>query len=204
MPIIPSQPPEQVFETTRSTLKELANGPTFRVGSLEGVRTCNLTLWAPHQVYTFALEDLAQGKGLEAARHVAWEYFVEQDKSVVATAEVGVGEAGGAKNSFLLTGRAWAQAEKDAWLAASKLSQVRRGSFEARLLRIPALNAAAVWLTGGHGREDVVIPVKPAPVELDAGRTYTSAELIEVLREPARWLLERDLEPEDTPSRLGG
>jgi hypothetical protein len=57
---------------------------------------------------------------------------------------------------------------------------------EVRLLRVSALHFRALWLHGGAGREDLLIPLRPAPPPVVANRDYAPAELLDLLAEMAR------------------
>ncbi len=70
--------------------------------------------------------------------------------------------------------------------AAAKLPQVREGSVEARVIRIPALYVMALWLKDLDGDDDVVIPMAPAPPFLEANRPYTEREFLKALAGPAK------------------
>jgi len=204
MPIIESRPPAQVLNAIKSRLDKLAVGGAFRTKALEGVRTRDLSLTAPHQVYTLGLTDLTNGHGLGNARPTGWEYLVEHDRSVVASAEVAMEGVKGSALSPQLTKGPYVQSEKQALAAAERLDQVRRGSFEARLLRIPALYVLALWLRDTEGDADIILPLAPAPAELDTSRTYTPEEFTRTLQESARRQLEFDTSPDSLQSALGG
>ena len=57
---------------------------------------------------------------------------------------------------------------------------------EVRLLRVSALHFRALWLHGRAGREDLLIPLRPAPPPVVADRDYAPAELLDLLAEMAR------------------
>jgi hypothetical protein len=74
-------------------------------------------------------------------------------------------------------------------------SAVTTGSFELRVLRIPALYVMALWLHGESGNRDVVIPMAPTHHLLEPGRAYEGGEFTSTLAPAASERLEFDDSP---------
>jgi hypothetical protein len=48
----------------------------------------------------------------------------------------------------------------------------------------------ALWLKDDAGKDDLIVPLDPAPVGIEPGRAYDVDELLGELRERARWRLD--------------
>ena len=140
----------------------------------------------PHPVYVATLEDLAAGKLLDAAKQTGWRYLLVQNDTAVAEAEVGAGHAGarGARSGKLeflgLTHGPFTGATIEALTAAERMPKVAKADYELRLLKVPAVYLAALWLHGGNA--DIVIPMGDPPGGLKKNRAYTEAGVIRALR----------------------
>jgi hypothetical protein len=70
---------------------------------------------------------------------------------------------------------------------AQGLAKVKRGTFEVRYLKLPAVYFAAVWL---HGQDDdVIVPLREPPAPLKAESDYTEKQVMAVLEPRARTAL---------------
>ncbi|MEO8306020.1 MAG: hypothetical protein ABI724_18065 [Betaproteobacteria bacterium] len=144
----------------------------------------------PHPVYVVTLDDLVAGKLLDAAKQTGWRYLLVQNDVAVGEAEVGArraaarGTKGGAKTAKLeflgLTHGPFTDATIDALNAAERMPKVAKADYEMRLLKVPAVYLAALWL---HGEDtDIVIPMGDPPGGLKKNRAYTEAGVIRALR----------------------
>lgn len=146
----------------------------------------------PHPVYVATLDDLAAGKLLDAAKQTGWRYLLVQNDVAVGEAEVGArraaartrGTKGGAKTAKLeflgLTHGPFTDATIDALSAAERMPKVAKADYEMRLLKVPAVYLAALWL---HGADtDIVIPMGDPPGGLKKNRAYSEAGVIRALR----------------------
>ncbi|HEV8263174.1 MAG TPA: hypothetical protein VGQ19_20745 [Burkholderiales bacterium] len=140
----------------------------------------------PHPVYYVPLDALAGGKLLDAATQTSWRYLLVQDDAAVAEAELSVGRRG-AKGAaakpleFLgLTHGPFTGATVEALGAAEQLPQVASADYELRLLKIPAVYLAALWLHGA--KDDILIPMGNPPGGLKKNKAYTEAAVIKALR----------------------
>jgi len=142
----------------------------------------------PHPVFVVGLNDLVEGRLLSAAVQTGWRYLLVQDGAAVAEAElVPKRGAGGKVGKDLqlgaLTTGPFAEATIEALNAAEGLAPIRKAKYEARLLKIPAVYFAALWLHGGD--EDILIPMVDPPGGLKANRPYPEAKVLAALREIA-------------------
>ncbi|MGH3927490.1 MAG: triple tyrosine motif-containing protein, partial [Pseudonocardiaceae bacterium] len=71
-------------------------------------------------------------------------------------------------------------------------TRLAAGDYEVRLLRIPALYFVALWLKDEKGRDDILIPLDPAPAPFEPGRSYRPDEVLAELAASARTRLEFD------------
>jgi hypothetical protein len=154
--------------------------PPLAMPGLESARGVETA--APHPVYTAGLDDLAAGKLLDAARPDGWRYLLVRGDEAVATATVGVPDAGGAPGISHITQGPFVEATLEALHRAEALDEVRGGDFELRLLDVPALYLRALWL---HGPRDILLPLPPAPEPLEAYRPYREGEVVAALRDRA-------------------
>src|SRR5262249_3226094 len=103
----------------------------------------------PHPVYELGLDDLAAGKGLEAARRVAWRYRLGDNSQVRQAAEILEAPGGGSRFGMLTTG--FVAGAESAFSVAEQLPDVQQRTYEIRALRVPALYVMALWLKDTQG-----------------------------------------------------
>jgi hypothetical protein len=156
---------------------------------------------APLRVYTLGLEALARSKAVEAsARATGWRFLVEEATEPVAAAEVQ--DQTRAAVPAQLTEGPFVRSTADGLRAAERLAPVEESAFEVRLLRVPALHLVSLWLHASD-RDDLFMPLEPAPVPFEAGRSYPEPEFAELAMSLARQTLELQRDAE-RPDELGG
>lgn len=189
-------PPATALPAVTSALDRLAGRTVNSLGgggaaigprSLAVAERNAMTSSVPHPVYQLTLADLAEGRGLDAARRVGWRYLLEDGShQVLGFAETSDEAADGVQLRALNTGR-FGQATRDAVEAAEHLGFVARDDFEVRVLRVPALSLNALWLAGDRDTvEDALVPLSPTPAEILPGAPTRAAELLDKLRPLAR------------------
>jgi hypothetical protein len=141
------------------------------------------------------LQELADGRGTDAAEHVAWRFLLQDGQRTVAAVEVPVGGGEPAVNEG-----PFVRATASALSKLEQLPDVERGDYELRLLRVVALYLVAVWLHG-DGSNDLIVPIGEAPAGLEADRPYRADELLGELAEPARAQLAFDSAPQSPSDR---
>ncbi len=146
----------------------------------------------PHAVYYVPLDALAQGKLLDAATQTSWRYLLVQDDEPIAEAELSAGttSAKGAKGvkrarakplQFLgLTHGPFTAATVEALHAAERMPKVAAANYDMRLLKIPAVYLAALWLHADN--DDILIPMGNPPGGLKKNRPYTEKAVIKALQ----------------------
>lgn len=142
----------------------------------------DLSITRPHRVYSVARDAIVGGELLSAAQPIAWRYVLVNSDSALAAAEL-IEDAGGGLSFSDINYGPFVQATADVLIAAEKLDDVQRGEFELRLLRIPSVYLVAVWLHGDG--TDLLLPLAPAPVGLEAGRVYGPQEVLEAIKSRA-------------------
>jgi hypothetical protein len=189
-------PPKESVQALVSTLQKLPSGPGGGRAalSLEDDRSLESSISYPHKVYNLGLKDIAGGKGIEAAHFVSWRYLISQGARGTAAAEVNCDEK--QKNQF-------SQLNQGAF-AGGTLEEIRRvvddpefekGSYELRVLRVPALYVIALWLADQQNHNDALIPIPPTNEALKPSQVYTPKQFIAVLRQPAQQKLDFDSSP---------
>lgn len=180
MPLRVMEPPDEVRQAAADHVHQLAT-PRGVFPALRDVVREELTLVAPHRIYTAGLDALLE-RGLDGAAFTGWRYLVADRDRVVASAEL----AGDAGESPLLNEGPYVASTATAINELEQLPEVTTGDFELRLLKVPALYIAAAWLVGD---QRLVIPLAPAPSFLQPGRPYSESDFTAALREPAQRVL---------------
>jgi hypothetical protein len=137
----------------------------------------------PHRTYVVGLDDLLQGRLLEAARPVAWRYLLIRGEEAIGEVELSRTSESEEFSAALHQGP-FANAFLVALRAAERLPQVRKTQYELRYLKSAAVYLAALWL---HGEtSDLLIPLGPAPAKLAANKVYTESKMLSSLRATAQ------------------
>jgi hypothetical protein len=184
MPLIAPEPPRQADESVRSTFHTIVQTGKLKLPSLRNA-TGRLSLAEPHQIFSLGLNDLVAGKGLEAAKPTGWRYLVQEDDKVLAAAETLAGESNAEHVFSSFNDSRFVASTAEAIRTARALPEVGEGTFELRLLRVPALYVEAVWIYGPRGDSDLLIPLDPSPVSVATGQAIPAARLLEELRSKA-------------------
>lgn len=195
MPVTITTPPPAADEAVRAALRHFATVPEERLHALRGTRPAELATTAPHPVFTLGLDELRSRRArLSPGRPTGWRFLLRQDDEVVASAETVADAAGGTQFSHFNRGP-FVGATAAALRTAEGLAETRDASYEVRLLHVPALYAMALWLHG-DGDNDLLIPLAPAPPDVEPNRAYPAQELLDLLADKAGQI--PDLAPDDT------
>jgi hypothetical protein len=173
-------PPEQGMGIINEALSSAIQQPNVAAFAVADAAPEDLSTAAPHKVYFVGLSDLLEGRLLSAAKLKGWRYLVfNQDRPVVA-AELQTGD-NEVRFSNINRGP-FVDGAVEGVTFAENLDIVRNEDFELRALEISPLYFVALWL---HGPQDLLIPLRPAPSELEPLRVYEEQEVIQRLRGPA-------------------
>jgi hypothetical protein len=139
------------------------------------------------------LADVAFGSSLEAAQAGPWRFLVARDSRLEGHVDIVESDAFGRHRlAHRSRGRRTTAAGREIArvLAAPEFGEAL---FEARVLEIPALSVAALWLAGAD--RSVLIPVTPAR-GLKVGSQCSPAEFLAALRPAAGERLRFDNSPQ--------
>jgi len=178
MPVHVPDPPQEVRDTVRTTLRHFAEHSHFSTEALRRAHPDQLDVSTPHQVYTIGLDDVRSGAGLEKARPVGWRYIVESAGQPIASAETALHADGSTPVLSHFNEGPFVSATADAVKAAAALPPLQAGSFELRLLRIPALYVMALWYHSAT--TDLLVPLAPSPIGRE-GQAVPAAEFMSEL-----------------------
>ncbi|WP_055591009.1 hypothetical protein [Peterkaempfera griseoplana] len=171
------QPPDGAL---RSVLTALVSPTALRHVTTPALRTPD-PAHPPVPQHPLAVHLLRPGVALANAPRTGWRFLISCGDEVVAAAETQETADGHAFSHFaegpylVATLRALQQARRAAAGAA--------GPHEPRLLSVPSLYTAALWLHALRpGGTDLLIPLAPAPLGIAAHRVYPAGELLRLFR----------------------
>jgi hypothetical protein len=141
-------------------------------------------------VYVLGLSDVV-GAGVGNAHHAGWAHVLPSSASarpVLVDTAVRANQhvfAAVTENATAadLRGRI-AALQNDPVVAAT--------AYDAALLKIPAMGLIAVWLRDAAKKNDLVVPLAPAPASVTAGHHYTVPQLLAAVGPIAHAKLARD------------
>lgn len=191
------EPPKESFQALVSSLQRVssAGGGAAAKLSLEGRRSVESSIFYPHKVYNLGLQDIASGRGIDAAHLVSWRYLINQGPGGTAAAEVNYDERKQSNQFSQLNQGAFAGATLEEIKKVVDNRKFQEGSYELRVLRVPALYVIALWLNDQRNHEDVLIPIPPTNEFLKPSEVYTPSQFIAILRKPAEQKLRFDSSP---------
>lgn len=153
------------------------------------IRPDELSYSEPHALYFVSLDGLAEGKLLGVATQTSWRYLLARGETPIAEVELSAkprrGKGGSAEEfEFLgLTQGPFIAATIEALGVAEQLPQVAKADYELRMLKVPSVYLAALWL---HGKDDdILVPMADPPGGLRKNRPYSEEQVIKALREIA-------------------
>ncbi len=181
--------PSEVAKVIRNKLDQMASIRAFRTPQLaraiskEAAKPPVPTQALP--VYHLGLTDLAKDGDLSAASQTGWRYLLKHENKVIASAETVFGPD--RKPVFAQVNEGpLVQGTQSAIRAADANEEVKKRDYEVRLLMIPALYTAALWLVDTKGRHDIAIPIAPVAPPLEPDKPIPIEKLLVVLRNAAK------------------
>jgi hypothetical protein len=183
MPVTFPTPPSDSLSALQDGLRNVRAAQQLdpRGGSLALAVAPTAKTMRPHPVYELGLNDLAAGKGIEAARPVAWRYLLVANNQTKQAAEIIPDPLGGGSLFGALT-TGFVAGEEEALRVADQLPDVRQRAYEIRALRVPALYVMSLWLKDTKGNEDRFIVMPPAFAPIKSLLVYTTGDLIAILQ----------------------
>lgn len=135
-------------------------------------------------IYNLGLDYLKEGRDLSASMQVGWRYLLRHDGEVPASADA-VSEIDGEPIFTQVIEGPLVQGIFSAIEVAKSEKGLIEKEYEVRLLIVPALQFAALWLVDIREGLDVAIPIEPAPLLLTPNRPIPTKELLDVLQKAA-------------------
>jgi hypothetical protein len=162
-------------------LAEIATSPLSGArGEVAGVPLEALSYATPHRNWYSTLDALAAGQLLAAAEARSWRYILCDQERGVGEIETESNDQQPFKPFVAVHQGTAAQRSIDALRFAETLPEVQNRDFEARFLKVPALNFTALWLHASD--RDLLIPVSGQSDVLQPQRAYSEAEVVDALR----------------------
>ena len=186
MPIQTPNPPVAAVDVIRRAMRSFAETAAFRTPALRAAQPEQLSISEPHPVYLLGLDDLRAGASLARARLVGWRYLVQEGDNVIASAESTLAARGETHTFAHFTEGPFVASSAAALSLAKSDPRIAQGTYEQRLLHVPALYVMALWLHEPNGKNDLMIPLAPTPPGIPSGRTVPAAELLGQLADLAQ------------------
>jgi hypothetical protein len=188
MPIKFKKEPTEVNEAIKTGLSKMSaskafSTPQLRRATLEGAETPTAEQAIP--IYSIGLSELSEGKNLGVAKQNTWRYLVRQSGKVVANADIAINPEGKQALAQVNEGPLVAGTTK-AIEAANAQEKIKSGQYEVRILMIPALYVAALWLVDSTNKIDFVMPVEPTPPYLQVNKLYQVNEFMVLIQKAAK------------------
>ncbi len=196
MSMIYQKEPAEVSKAIQSGLKKMARRgafttPLLRKGVIDKAEEPIPVRALP--VYNIGLNDLAKGKDSSAAIQTGWRYTIQQNNEIVAHAATTIDEKGAHHFAAINEGPIVRGMSK-AIEFAEKQDVIKKGKYEVRLLIVPALYVAALWLVDKVANVDYAIPIEPSQPPFIVNEIIPFQDFLEILQNKAKSVLaeERD------------
>ena len=159
-------------------LAQIASSPlSGDRGQIVGVSVDRLSYTAPHQNWYSPLDAILAGRLLADAMPTSWRYLLcEGDRGI---GEIEVAMRDRSDPSVVIHEGSAAQLSIEALNFSELIPEVVSQDFEARFLKVPALDFTAVWLH--RDRHDLIVPVTGCGDTLLSRRAYAEPEVIKAL-----------------------
>jgi hypothetical protein len=153
--------------------------------ALEGLPSLHLRLAAPHPVFNLGTPEVASGGNVESCQMTAWRYMVLAGPNVAATVGFAASSWDEQPLHAYIGGQRMAVAIAEAIGLAERSARIRRGTFVLASIRLPSLQAAAIWLrhTSGSGAQDLFVPIVHTPVGFAPSRVLSCERWMQKLDE---------------------
>ncbi len=188
MPLIFKPEPREVMQVVESHLGKMTSKQAFSTPRLAKIKFKDAAPIIPTQavpVYHLGLTDLVENRDIDAAELRSWRYLIEHNGEVVASADAVINAEGKPVFSHVNEGPL-VNGIISAIQTANSQEILQSGEYEVRLLIVPALYVAALWLVDMTGAQDQAMPIEPTFAPLTTNKLITIEHLIETLQELAR------------------
>jgi hypothetical protein len=180
MPLQVSKPAVAAEKAVSSMLARIVAADADYVPALRSASPDSLAISTPHLIAVLGLNRIRARMSLRsAAEKKGWRFFVHHGDKVVATINSAMRGEGKHGFSNITTGPFVAGTER-AIRRAELLESVQKGRFEPLLLQAPAIHLVALWLRNLDTKEDLIMPISPAPKPLRAYHALSTRDFVAV------------------------
>lgn len=171
------EPPAEVTAIMQGAVELAADRRSFRTPSLRTLRPDEqLEATDPHEVYTMGLDDLRRSAALDSARPASWRFLLRGANGVLAAAECARSADGDYQITTISEGK-FVSATSRTLAALRSDARLEPAPFTPQILHIPALHAMAMWLRH-EGPDDLLVPMRPFPLDIPAGLLMSASDLL--------------------------
>ena len=146
-------------------------------------------------VYHMGLDDLAIKADLKTAKQTGWRYMIKQEGEVLANAETVIDDEKNPQFGHINEGPL-VKGTIQAIDYAKDQEDIKKGEYEVKILMIPALYVALLWLVDKNNKADLAIPISPTSTPMEPNKVITMKRAIEFLQKLAKTKL--DSQPQDS------
>lgn len=188
MSLVYKNGPDEAVEAVKNGLELMASKgalSTPRLSNTLANRTGAPLLEEALPVYHLGLSDLAESPDIKASIQTGWRYPIRQNGEILAHAETDIDQS---KKHFFagIHEGPFAEGVTEALKAAEEQSEIKAGNFEVRLLFIPALHVAALWLVDKKDNSNFAVPIEPTPASLIPNKLILLEDLLTILQDKAK------------------
>ena len=170
--------------TVKRQFEKMRSGKGFRTPKLAGIQSrkeiASLDQKIAVPIYYLGLGELKDKKDVSTAKHVSWRYLIKHKGKEVASADAFIDKDGTSKFSHVNEGPLVSGLVSALKIANSE-AILQRNDFEVRILMVPALYVAALWLVDSRLIQDYVVPFEPSPANITANRLVMVDRFIRTL-----------------------
>lgn len=184
MPIKPPNAPPAALDAFRSGLDQMRGGSGVPAGVTKmAAEAAQAPAAVPHETYHLGLDAIQAKRGVAAAEAIGWRYIIGRADAPHALAA----EVHSRDGAFAFAGLNEGPFNQEMTHTLQRIEpQIYAADYEPRLLRIPALYIAALWLKSlSPPQGDLFVPMEPSNPEVTPGRLYTAKEFEAALEKAA-------------------
>ncbi len=181
MPVVFPTPPGLDEGPLGRRLALIASSPlSGSRGEIAGVPVERLSYTPPHQNWYSTLDALIAGHLLADAKAKSWRYLLcDGDQGGVGELEVATSQQTGATPFVAVHEGTAAQLSIDALRFAETIPDVGHETFEARFLKVSALDFTALWLH--RDGQDLIVPITGGGDALETHHVYLEQQVTQAL-----------------------
>ncbi len=185
MPLAFKPVPSDITDVIKTGLERMVSIQAFSTPRLAKIVSrrpeVSPALFQGLPVYHMGLDELAEDGNLGAAAQTSWRYLLKCDDEVVASADAVFGP-----NRKPVFSQVNEGPFVQGTVSAIQAADIEKGEYEVRLLMVPALYTAALWLVDVTGGSDLAVPIAPCPPALTPNKPIPVDKLLAVLRDASK------------------